>query len=49
MDVIIIEEKLLIIEKNYPKCIENSMENMHTDVRLQRVKKDLLLQRLDHP
>ena len=39
------KRKLLIVKRNSPyqhlrKCLENSMENMHTDVRVLRLTKN---------
>ena len=39
------KRKLLIVKRNSPyqhlrKCLENSMENMHTDVRVGRLTKN---------
>ena len=39
------KKKLLIVKRNSPyqhlrKCLENSMENMHTDVRVLRLTKN---------
>ena len=34
---------LWLLENMLEKCIENSMENMHTDIRVQRVDKTLSL------
>ena len=39
------KRKLLVVKRNSPyqhlrKCLENSMENMHTDVRVLRLTKN---------